>query len=50
MVDSTGNLVVSSTRQIAMVGIENLLVVDTPDALLIAKRASLKRSLPSLSP
>ena len=38
MVESTGNLVVSSTRQIAMVGIENLLVVDTPDALLIAQK------------
>jgi len=38
MVESSGNLVVSSTRQIAMIGIENLLVVDTPDALLIAKR------------
>ena len=38
MVESNGNLVVSSTRQIAMVGIDGLLVVDTPDALLIAKK------------
>ena len=38
MIESTGNLVVTSARQIAMVGVENLLVVDTPDALLLAKR------------
>ena len=35
-----GNLVVSSERQIALVGVEDLLVVDTPDALLIGKRGA----------
>ena len=38
MVDSSGNLVVTSTRQIAMVGLDDVLVVDTPDALLLAKK------------
>jgi len=40
MVNSTGNLVVSSNRQIAMIGMEDVLVVDTPDALLLAKRGT----------
>ncbi len=38
LVESMGNLIVSSERQVALVGVEDLLVVDTPDALLIAKR------------
>ena len=38
MVDSSGNLVVTSTRQIAMVGLNDVLVVDTPDALLLARK------------
>ena len=40
MVNSSGNLVVSSNRQVAMIGMEDVLVVDTPDALLLAKRGS----------
>ena len=40
MIESTGNLVVSSNRQIAMIGMEDVLVVDTPDALLLAKRGA----------
>ncbi|QAR34183.1 mannose-1-phosphate guanylyltransferase/mannose-6-phosphate isomerase [Geovibrio thiophilus] len=39
-VDSTDNLVISSERQIALVDIEGLLVVDTSDALLISKKGS----------
>lgn len=39
-VESRGNLVVSRDRQIALVGVENLLVIDTPDGLVIAKKGT----------
>jgi mannose-1-phosphate guanylyltransferase len=38
MIESKRNLLVQSTRSVAMIGVEDLLVVDTPDALLIANR------------
>lgn len=38
LVDSKGNLVKSDRRLIAMLGVENLVVVDTPDALLICPK------------
>jgi mannose-1-phosphate guanylyltransferase len=34
--DSTGNLVWGDERTIALVGVENLAVIDTGDALLVA--------------
>lgn len=37
-VDSKNNLVFSDNRMIAMVGVEDLIVVDTDDALLVAKK------------
>jgi mannose-1-phosphate guanylyltransferase len=40
LVESNRNLVVSSQRQIALIDVEDLLVVDTPDALMLAKRGS----------
>jgi len=39
-VNAANNLVVESNRHIAMVDVEGLIVVDTPDALLIVKRGS----------
>ncbi|GAB6069226.1 mannose-1-phosphate guanylyltransferase/mannose-6-phosphate isomerase [Thiomicrorhabdus hydrogeniphila] len=39
-VDSTNNLIVASERQIALVDVEDLLVVDTSDAILISKKGS----------
>jgi mannose-1-phosphate guanylyltransferase len=39
-VDSRENLVVGGMRKIALVDVEGLMVVDTPDALLIVKRGS----------
>jgi mannose-1-phosphate guanylyltransferase len=39
-VDSKRNLIVSRNRQIALVDVENLLVVDTSDAILISKKGS----------
>ena len=39
-VDAKDNLVVSRDRQIALVDVEDLLVVDTADALLISKKGS----------
>lgn len=38
-VDSRGNLVQGSGRLIALVGVEDLVVVDTPDALLVCRKA-----------
>lgn len=38
--DSNNNLVVARDRQIALVDIEDLLIVDTADALLISKKGS----------
>jgi len=40
LVDAHNNLVVGSGRKIALVGVEDLMVIDTPDALLIVKRGS----------
>lgn len=39
-IDSTDNLVVSGDRQIALIDVNDLLVVDTSDALLISKKGS----------
>lgn len=39
-VDSHNNLIVTEGRQIALVDVQDLLVVDTPDALLISKKGS----------
>lgn len=39
-VDSKNNLIVPSNRAIATVDIEDLIIVDTPDALLISKKGS----------
>lgn len=39
-IDSKNNLVLSTDRQIATIGIEGLVIVDTPDALLVAKQGS----------
>jgi mannose-1-phosphate guanylyltransferase len=37
-IDSKDNLILSSDRQIATIGIDGLMIVDTPDALLIARQ------------
>jgi mannose-1-phosphate guanylyltransferase len=37
--DSTGNYVDAAGKLVALVGVEDLVVVDTPDALLVASRA-----------
>ena len=39
-VEAKNNLVVGGTRKIALAGVDDLLVIDTPDALLIVKRGS----------
>lgn len=39
-VEAKGNLVVAGTRKIALVDVEDLVVIDTPDALLIVKKGS----------
>jgi mannose-1-phosphate guanylyltransferase len=39
-IDSSSNLVIGNERKIATVDIENLMIIDTPDALLISKRGS----------
>lgn len=39
-VDSKNNLIIPSCRAIATVDIEDLIIVDTPDALLISKKGS----------
>lgn len=39
-VDAQSNLVLGRGRKVALVGVENLLVVDTPDALLIVRRGA----------
>lgn len=40
IVGAKNNLVVGSGRQIALVDVEDLIVIDTPDALLIVKKGS----------
>lgn len=42
-VESSGNLVVASGKRIVLVGVEDLVVVDTPDALLVARRGSTQK-------
>lgn len=37
-VRATNNLVVGSTRKICLAGVDDLIIVDTPDALLVVKR------------
>jgi len=39
-VDSKRNLIIGSERLVALVDIEDLIVVDTPDALMISRRGS----------
>ena len=39
-IDSKNNLILSSERQIAAIGLEGMVIVDTPDALLVAKQGS----------
>ncbi|MBM3746197.1 MAG: mannose-1-phosphate guanylyltransferase, partial [Acidobacteria bacterium] len=39
VVDSRGNYVDAQGKLVALLGVENLIVVDTPDALLVADRA-----------
>lgn len=39
LIDCNGSYIKSSNRMIAAIGVQNLLVVDTPDALLIADKA-----------
>jgi len=39
-VDARGNLVVGGTRKVALVDVDDLLVIDTADALLIVKKGS----------
>jgi mannose-1-phosphate guanylyltransferase len=38
LVDSTGVVVPASGRLVALVGVEDVVVVDTPDALLVMSR------------
>lgn len=42
-IDSKNNLIFSSNRTIVSVDVENLIIVDTPDALLITKKGSSQR-------
>lgn len=39
-IDSKNNLIIGSTRKISTVDIEDLIIVDTPDALLVSKKGS----------
>jgi mannose-1-phosphate guanylyltransferase len=41
--DSSGNFVDAGGKLVALVGVHNLIVVDTPDALLVATRESAQR-------
>lgn len=43
LIDSAGNLVVASGKRIVLVGVEDLVIVDTPDALLVARRGSTQK-------
>jgi mannose-1-phosphate guanylyltransferase/mannose-6-phosphate isomerase len=40
VVDSTGNLVIGEDRQVALIDVHDLYVIETPDALLVGKRGS----------
>jgi mannose-1-phosphate guanylyltransferase/mannose-6-phosphate isomerase len=37
MIDSNNNIILSD-KLVALIGVEDLIIVDTPDALLICKR------------
>lgn len=39
-IDSSGNLIVSNDRMVATVDVDDLIIVDTPDALLVSKQGS----------
>lgn len=43
LIDSAGNLVLASGKRIVLVGVEDLVIVDTPDALLVARRGSTQK-------
>jgi len=43
LVASNGNLVYASGRRVVLVGVDDLVVVDTPDALLVARRGDTQR-------
>ncbi len=43
-VDTSGSLIISSSRVIGTIGLKNMIVVDTPDALLICDRKQNSRS------
>lgn len=42
-IDSTGNIVRSDGRMVALLGVDDLIVVDTPDALLVTKKIHAQR-------
>jgi hypothetical protein len=42
-IESTGNYVDAGKKIIALVGVKDLIVVDTPDALLVADRRQAQR-------
>jgi mannose-1-phosphate guanylyltransferase len=42
-VDARGNLIISSGKRIVLVDVADLVVVDTPDALLVARRGSTQK-------
>ncbi len=41
--DSSGNIVRSKDRLVALLGVNDLIIVDTPDALLVARKADAQR-------
>jgi len=42
-IDATGNLVASAGRRVVLVDVQDLVVVDTPDAILVARRGSTQK-------
>lgn len=40
LIGSSRNLVIDSSRQVALVDVEDLLIIESPDALLVARRGS----------
>jgi mannose-1-phosphate guanylyltransferase len=42
-IGSTGNVVLGGDRLVALVGVEDLVVVDTPDALLVCRKEDAQR-------
>jgi len=40
IIGSKNNLLVTHDKQIATIGVENLIIIDTPDALLISKKGN----------